>query len=132
MISRFLMLSMTWRVMLSKERYDTVIITITIKAHVYNEILDTFLIPLRGNVFSDDEPFTNLAKRVKTFPPENHIQSMTWQAKSTDLNLLDCLVGISYGCWLYFAVLQRRHKALKFWGRGRSGLTVLYILRIPS
>ena len=46
---------MKWSCMSFKEPREMVVITSTISAHVYLEILDNFLIPLIENWFGDDE-----------------------------------------------------------------------------
>ena len=69
-----------------------VVITSTINAHVYIEILDNFLIPSIENwfgdefIFQDDNASYHGAKRIKTLFQEKHIKSMTRPAKSPDRN----------------------------------------------
>ncbi len=73
------------------------ILTSTVNAQVYIEILDTFLIAsiekkFGDNViFQDDNASWYRAKSVKAFLQERHINSMTWPANSPDLNPVENL-----------------------------------------
>lgn len=72
------------------------IITSTLSAQVYIEILDTFLLPSMEEKFGDDEVIfqddnasCHSAKSVKAFLQERQINSMTWPANSPDLNPIE-------------------------------------------
>ena len=74
------------------------VITSSINAQVYVDILDTFLIPSFERMFGDDEIIfqddnasCHRAKSVKTFLEERHIRSMSWPANSLDLNPIENL-----------------------------------------
>ena len=77
---------------------EMTVITSSINAQVYVEILDTFLIPsierMFGDgsiIFQDDNASCHRAKSVKTFLQERHIMSMAWPANSPDLNPIENL-----------------------------------------
>ncbi|CAJ0921952.1 unnamed protein product [Ranitomeya imitator] len=74
------------------------VITSSINAQVYVDILDTFLIPSIERMFGDDEIIfqddnasCHRAKTVKPFLEKRHIRSMSWPANSPDLNPIEDL-----------------------------------------
>ncbi|KAF7709014.1 hypothetical protein HF521_018071 [Silurus meridionalis] len=89
---------MIWGCMSGKGMGEMTVITSSINAQVYVEILDTFLIPsierMFGDgsiIFQDDNASCHRAKSVKTFLQERHIMSMAWPANSPDLNPIENL-----------------------------------------
>lgn len=89
---------MIWGCMSGKGMGEMTVITSSINAQVYVEILDTFLIPsierMFGDgsiLFQDDNASCHRAKSVKTFLQERHIMSMAWPANSPDLNSIENL-----------------------------------------
>lgn len=89
---------LVWGCMSGKGPGEIAIITSTVNAEVYTQILDGFLIPsvekMFGNdefVFQDDNASCHRAKKVKDFLQERSISSMTWPANSPDLNPIENL-----------------------------------------
>uniref|UniRef100_A0A3B3S4R3 Tc1-like transposase DDE domain-containing protein n=1 Tax=Paramormyrops kingsleyae TaxID=1676925 RepID=A0A3B3S4R3_9TELE len=89
---------MIWGCMSGKGPGQMAVITSTVNAQVYIEILDNFLIlsieSRLGDdevIFQDDNASCHRAKSVKTFLQERHINSMTWPANSPDLNPIENL-----------------------------------------
>jgi DDE superfamily endonuclease len=89
---------MIWGCMSGKSTGEMAVITSSINAQVYIDILDTFLIPsierMFGDddiIFQDDNASCHRAKTVKTFLEERHIRSMSWPANSPYLNPIENL-----------------------------------------
>uniref|UniRef100_A0A4W6EFN8 Tc1-like transposase DDE domain-containing protein n=1 Tax=Lates calcarifer TaxID=8187 RepID=A0A4W6EFN8_LATCA len=89
---------MIWGCMSGKGTGEMAVITSSINAQVYVDILDTFLIPSIERAFGDDEIiFQNdnaschRAKTVNTFLEKRHIRSMSWPTNSPDLNPIENL-----------------------------------------
>ncbi len=89
---------MIWSCMSGKGTGEMAVITSSINAQVYVDILDTFLIPsverMFGDddiIFQDDNASCHRAKTVKTFLEERHIRSMSWPANSPDPNPIENL-----------------------------------------
>ena len=77
------------------------IITSTIRAYVYIEILDNFLIPSIENwfgdneiIFLDDSASCHRAKEITVFLQDMLVKSMRWPANSPDLNPIEIYSGI--------------------------------------
>uniref|UniRef100_A0A3Q3AU23 Tc1-like transposase DDE domain-containing protein n=1 Tax=Kryptolebias marmoratus TaxID=37003 RepID=A0A3Q3AU23_KRYMA len=90
---RFPQSLMIWGCMSGKGTGEMAVITSSINAQVYIDILDTFLIPSVERMFGDDEIIFQddnasclRAKTVGTFLEERHMRSMSWLANSPDLN----------------------------------------------
>lgn len=84
---------MTWACMPGKGPGEMAVITSSINAQVYIEILDTFVIPLiesrfhyDGVIFPAGNASCHRAKYAKAFLLEGHIYSVTWPANSEDFN----------------------------------------------
>uniref|UniRef100_A0A672T8Q8 Tc1-like transposase DDE domain-containing protein n=1 Tax=Sinocyclocheilus grahami TaxID=75366 RepID=A0A672T8Q8_SINGR len=75
---------------------EMAILTSTVNAQMYIEILDTFLIPSiektfgdNDVIFQDDNASCHRAKSVEAFLQERDINSMTWPANNPDLNPIE-------------------------------------------
>ncbi|CAJ0964526.1 unnamed protein product [Ranitomeya imitator] len=89
---------MIWGCMSGKDTGESAVITASINAQVYVDILDSFIIPSIERMFGDDEMIfqdenasCHRAKIVKTFLEKRHIRSMSWPAISADLNPIENL-----------------------------------------